>query len=114
MIRPLRAAALSLMWLTPALALDEPVVWRDPATGCGYFLTPQGGMAIRYRADGTIDCPDVPKGTAAAVPWMTWPRSWGAASTPSGVRWSGCVEDQRSACKRPSHQHALGKRRFQR
>ncbi len=33
MIRPLRAAALALMWLTPALALDEPVVWRDPATG---------------------------------------------------------------------------------
>ncbi len=65
MIRSLCAVALPLMALTPALALDEPVVWRDPATGCGYFLTPQGGMAIRYRADGTIDCPDVPKSTAA-------------------------------------------------
>jgi hypothetical protein len=66
MIRPLRAVALPLMWLTPAMALDEPVVWRDPATGCGYFLTSQGSMAIRYRADGTIDCPDAPKGYRCA------------------------------------------------
>ena len=62
MFRLLCAGALALMWLTPAVALDEPVVWRDSATGCGYFLTPQGGMAIRYRADGTIDCPNAPKG----------------------------------------------------
>ena len=60
MIRLLCAVALALMSLTPAVALDEPVVWRDADTGCGYFLTPQGGMTIRYRADGTIDCRDVP------------------------------------------------------
>ena len=60
MIRLRLAAALTLMGLTPALALDEPVVWRDSSTGCGYYLTPRGGMTIRYRADGTIDCRDVP------------------------------------------------------
>jgi hypothetical protein len=60
MTRPLLAAALAFMSLTPALALGEPVVWRDADTGCGYFLTPQGGMTIRYRADGTIDCRNVP------------------------------------------------------
>ena len=51
-------AALASAWLAPALALDQPVIWRDPDTGCGYFLTPQGGMSIRYRADGSIDCPN--------------------------------------------------------
>ena len=51
-------AALASAWLAPAMALDQPVIWRDPDTGCGYFLTPQGGMAIRYRADGSIDCPN--------------------------------------------------------
>ncbi len=58
MIRAVPAAALALAMGTPALALDQPVVWRDPDTGCGYLLTPQGGVGIRYRADGTIDCPN--------------------------------------------------------
>jgi hypothetical protein len=65
MIRPLLAGAMSMLWFTPVLALDEPVVWRDRDTGCGYYLTPQGGMTIRYRADGTIDCRDVPPAGAA-------------------------------------------------
>ncbi|MDP8920368.1 MAG: hypothetical protein M3O00_16070, partial [Pseudomonadota bacterium] len=51
--------ALAVAMVTPVLALDQPVVWRDPDTGCGYLLTPQGGVGIRYRADGTIDCPKV-------------------------------------------------------
>ena len=62
MIRPILAAAVGVFWLTPVFALDEPVIWRDADTGCGYFLTPQGGMAIRYRADGSIDCPNAPRG----------------------------------------------------
>ncbi len=57
MIRAVLAAALALAMLPPALALDQPVVWRDPDTGCGYLLTTQGGIGVRYRADGTIDCP---------------------------------------------------------
>ena len=40
-----------------AHALDEPVVWRDPDTGCGYLLTQQGGASIRYQRDGRVDCP---------------------------------------------------------
>ncbi len=57
----LRAGAASLTLLTsPAMALDQPVVWRDEETGCAYLLTPQGGIAPRHRRDGTLDCPDVP------------------------------------------------------
>ena len=40
-----------------ALALDEPVVWRDQDTGCAYLLTPSGGISLRYRRNGTPDCP---------------------------------------------------------
>ncbi len=64
MLRFVLASALSLSLLTPTLALDQPVIWRDPDTGCGYFLTPQGGMTIRHRADGSIDCPNTPRDTA--------------------------------------------------
>jgi hypothetical protein len=42
----------------PALALDQPVIWRDPDTGCAYFLTPQGGVSPRFRKDGSPDCPE--------------------------------------------------------
>ncbi len=58
MIRAVLVTVLALAMGTPALALDQPVVWRDPDTGCGYLLTPQGGIGIRHRADGTIDCPN--------------------------------------------------------
>jgi hypothetical protein len=30
--------------------------WRDPDSGCAYWLTSQGGIAPRYRWDGTPDC----------------------------------------------------------
>ena len=50
MIRSILAV---LLLTTPALALDEPVPWRDPDSGCAYWLTPQGGIAPRYRQDGT-------------------------------------------------------------
>ena len=46
-----------LLLTTPALALNEPVIWRDPDTSCAYWLTPQGGIAPRHRRDGTPDCP---------------------------------------------------------
>jgi hypothetical protein len=47
----------------PVAALDQPVVWRDPDTGCGYFLTPQGGVSVRFRRDGLPDCPDASAGS---------------------------------------------------
>ncbi len=46
----------------PASALDQPTVWRDPDTGCGYFLTPQGGVSPRYQRNGLPDCPDANSG----------------------------------------------------
>jgi hypothetical protein len=64
MIRPILAVAALFVWLTPVFALDQPVIWRDPDTGCGYFLTPQGGMTIRFRADGSIDCPNASREAA--------------------------------------------------
>ena len=57
MIRPILAVATICLTHT-VFALDQPVIWRDPDTGCGYFPTPQGGMTIRFRADGSIDCPN--------------------------------------------------------
>ncbi len=55
------AAALGCLgfWIGPAVALEEPVVWRDADTGCAYILSPQGGIAARHRRDGSLDCPDV-------------------------------------------------------
>jgi hypothetical protein len=47
----------------PAAALDQPAVWRDPDTGCAYFLTPQGGVSPRFRRDGLPDCPDTSAGS---------------------------------------------------
>jgi hypothetical protein len=64
MTRLILAAVVGVAWLTPVCALTEPLTWRDPDTGCGYFLTPQGGMTIRYRADGSIDCPDASREAA--------------------------------------------------
>ena len=49
--------------LGPALALEEPVIWRDAETGCAYILSPQGGIAPRHRKDGSLDCPDVRSGS---------------------------------------------------
>jgi hypothetical protein len=64
MMRSGLIVVVAVIWLTPAMALDRPVIWRDPGTGCGYFLTPHGGMSIRSRADGSIDCPNAPRDTA--------------------------------------------------
>jgi hypothetical protein len=54
------AAVSACLWMfcAPALALEPPVVWREPDTGCAYLLTPQGGISPRLRRDGTPDCPD--------------------------------------------------------
>ena len=43
--------------LLPAFA-QEPRLWRDPEQGCSYIITPQGGIGLRYRRDGSPDCPD--------------------------------------------------------
>jgi hypothetical protein len=58
MIRAVMVLTLALATAAPAVALEEPVVWRDTDTGCAYLLTPQGGIAPRYRRDGLPDCPD--------------------------------------------------------
>ena len=34
-------------------------LWRDPDQGCTYILTPQGGVGLHFRSDGTPDCPDI-------------------------------------------------------
>ena len=55
----MRALILPLLVLAgPALALDEPVTWRDPDSGCAYLLTRGGGIAPKYRRNGAPDCPD--------------------------------------------------------
>jgi hypothetical protein len=51
--------ATGLLAAVPALALEEPVAWKDPESGCKYWLTPQGGIAPRYRANGQPDCPEI-------------------------------------------------------
>ena len=48
----MRSIIALLFLTTPAFALNEPVIWRDPDTSCAYWLTPQGGIAPRYRRDG--------------------------------------------------------------
>jgi hypothetical protein len=56
-----------LLLATPALALDEPQLWRDPDTGCAYWLH-GGGIAPRYRRDGLVDCPETRSpGSAAPI-----------------------------------------------
>jgi hypothetical protein len=52
------AAGSILALAAPALAQNQPTVWRDPDTGCAYVLTPQGGVSLRHRRDGLPDCPD--------------------------------------------------------
>jgi hypothetical protein len=59
MIYRITIAAVGLSIIcSPALALEPPTIWRDPDTGCAYLLTPQGGVAPRFRRDGAPDCPD--------------------------------------------------------
>jgi hypothetical protein len=67
----MRSIIAVLFLTTPAFALNEPVLWRDPDTSCAYWLTPQGGIAPRYRRDGIPDCP----GTNEAARDTTAPSS---------------------------------------
>ena len=72
-VRPVRRhraalrASVCAGWLLiaplPGHAVEEPVVWRDPDTGCAYLLGPQGGIAPRYLRDGSPDCPDARAGS---------------------------------------------------
>ncbi len=58
-MRAIIVAAAVVAAHSSVLALDAPVLWRDPDSGCTYWLTPQGGIAARFRRDGVPDCPDV-------------------------------------------------------
>jgi hypothetical protein len=62
MNRAVIVLGLTLAAGTPAAALEQPFVWRDTDTGCAYLLTPQGGIAPRYRRDGLPDCPEAGSG----------------------------------------------------
>jgi hypothetical protein len=55
-MRKLLIVAASLVSL-PALA-QEPATWRDPATECTY-LKVESALTLRYRRDGSPDCPNV-------------------------------------------------------
>lgn len=50
--------SLTLLAGLSTAAAEEPRLWRDPDQGCTYILTPQGGVGLRFRSDGTPDCPD--------------------------------------------------------
>jgi hypothetical protein len=62
-LRTFACAGFLIALYTPALAVEQPVVWRDPDTGCAYLLGPQGGIAPRYQRDGSPDCPDAKVGS---------------------------------------------------
>lgn len=65
-------AALALAAGLPPAIAQEANSWRDPDQGCWYLMTPQGGIGLRYRRDGTPDCPDAR--TASAQPAPAPPR----------------------------------------
>jgi hypothetical protein len=53
----IRSLALIAMVTLPSLSYAQDVTfWRDPAQGCTYIVTPQGGATLRYKRDGTPDC----------------------------------------------------------
>ena len=62
-LRAIVCAGWFLVAPIPGHAVEEPVVWRDPDTGCAYLLGPQGGIAPRYLRDGSPDCPDARAGS---------------------------------------------------
>src|SRR3712207_1859066 len=114
MTRSVLATALAIAMVTSSLALDRPAVWRDPDTSCAYLSTPQGGISVRYRADGTIDCPNATQdGGSARGTLDDLARELGRASTRSDASRTVCGGDQKSAYKAQSHQHTAGKRCFQ-
>lgn len=66
MLRHHPAASLILLRVVVGLAIlaeplsvgaQEPSPWRDPQHGCTYILSPHGGIGLRYRRDGSPDCP---------------------------------------------------------
>ncbi len=65
MIRIL-AFALAALGAGPALAQD-PTLWRDPTQGCTYVVTPQGGVTLRHRRDGSPDCVDARPSPGASL-----------------------------------------------
>src|SRR3954449_13418622 len=67
MPRTILAIGFALAPYGSATALDQPVVWRDPDSGCAYWLTPQGGIAPRFRRDGGPDCPGAHASTGAPL-----------------------------------------------
>jgi hypothetical protein len=45
-------------------SIEETAIWTDPETGCNYIVYRQGfghaaygSLSIRFKADGTADCP---------------------------------------------------------
>ena len=94
MARWFATAGLLFLSTAPVLALDEPVVWRDPDTGCGYFLTPQGGISPRLRRDGLPDCPDASAGARLMEDTARGLSQGFDALRREADRWRGRLQDQ--------------------
>ncbi|HEX2556266.1 MAG TPA: hypothetical protein VHL98_21415 [Microvirga sp.] len=87
--------------LTALVALTGPghaqdmTVWRDPAQGCTYIVTPQGGATLRYRRDGTPDCaPPSPAQSQVPAPYINPALQAGPVSAVSPVATSALVRAQ--------------------
>jgi hypothetical protein len=71
MPRTILAIGFALALYGSATALDQPVIWRDPDSGCAYWLTPQGGMAPRFRSNGMPDCPASEGRSESVIPLIS-------------------------------------------
>jgi hypothetical protein len=71
MARTILVCGFMLTLCGSATALDQPVIWRDPDSGCAYWLTPQGGIAPRYRSNGLPDCPASEARSESVIPLIS-------------------------------------------
>ncbi len=93
-----RTALLALLVGSMPLAAQEPQYWRDPDQGCVYIVTPQGGVGLRYRRDGSPDCPDGGSHTSSAAPTLpAVPRGTSVAP----VTWPGTTRPDAPAARVP-------------
>ena len=61
-----------------AVALDEPVVWRDDESGCAYFLTPRAAslLASDVTALRTVPTRVSPARRSSTTPYAGWDAAW--------------------------------------
>ena len=71
LLRSVKSLAIVAIVTLPSLSYAQDIsFWRDPAQGCTYIVTPQGGATLRYKRDGTPDCiaPSEMQSQAPAAP----------------------------------------------